>query len=444
MTRSPDHTLQALAERFGTPLYVFDERELTRRVRNLRGAFPASTGLCFAIKANPFILPALAPLVERLEACSPGEYRICRSLDVPNERIVVSGVHKDRATIEAALSQARLPAAITIESPAQLELVLAVAEEQDVTAPLLLRLTSGNQFGLDRETLMELVPALREHPHADVHGIQYFSGTQKTSPRRIQRELDKLAELLDDLKRLCSWTPRELEYGPGLPVAYFEGDAFDEDALLAAVSAMLSSLPFDGQVTLELGRSIAASCGTYLTRVVDAKVNAGQRYAIVDGGIHHLTYYGQSMAMKQPPCRVLDAPKPDAREPDSPSPGVDSLEPAVRESTAPKPDAPGPTTDAGSGTASAPAPDTTRPPDTWALCGSLCTVNDLLAKQLALGDLTVGDVLAFEKAGAYCMTEGISLFLSRDLPAVATIDGTGRAALVRPHTPTDPLNTPAS
>lgn len=428
MTRSPDHTLQALAERFGTPLYVFDERELACRVRNLRGAFPASTGLCFAIKANPFILPALVPLVERLEACSPGEYRICRSLDVPNERIVVSGVHKDRATVEAALSQARLPAAITIESPAQLELVLAVAEEQDVTAPLLLRLTSGNQFGLDRETLMELVPALREHPHADVHGIQYFSGTQKTSPRRIQRELDKLAALLEDLQRLCSWMPRELEYGPGLPIAYFEGDAFDEDALLAAVSTMLSSLPFDGQVTLELGRSIAASCGTYLTRVVDAKVNAGQRYAIVDGGIHHLTYYGQSMAMKQPPCRVLDAPKPDA---------------------------PGPTTDAGGGTASAaaaegggtasaPAPDTTRPPDTWALCGSLCTVNDLLAKQLALGDLTVGDVLAFEKAGAYCMTEGISLFLSRDLPAVATIDGTGRAALVRPHTPTDPLNTPAS
>lgn len=60
-------------------------------------------------------------------------------------------------------------------------------------------------------------------------------------------------------------------------------------------------------MTLELGRSIAASCGTYLTRVVDVKRNKNQNYAIVDGGMHQMVYYGQSMAMQLPDCRLFPA-----------------------------------------------------------------------------------------------------------------------------------------
>ena len=61
-----DSALRALADRFGTPLYVFDDRALVQRVRYLREALPTRVGICFAIKANPFVLPALEPLVDRL------------------------------------------------------------------------------------------------------------------------------------------------------------------------------------------------------------------------------------------------------------------------------------------------------------------------------------------------------------------------------------------
>lgn len=104
-----------------------------------------------------------------------------------------------------------------------------------------------------------------------------------------------------------------------------------------------------------------------MTRVVDRKTNQSQHYAIVDGGIHQLVYFGQSMAMRRPQVELLQP-----RDED----GVEN----------------------------------------WNICGSLCTVNDILVKQLPLSRLEVGDVLAFGNAGAYCMTEGISLFLSRDLP----------------------------
>lgn len=391
-----DAELSELARAFGTPLYVFDDRELTARVARLRAALPAGTGLCYAMKANTFILPELAGAVDRIEVCSPGEYRICREVGVPCGKLVVSGVHKDDATVAAAVADRA--GILTVESRAQMELICRHAREQGVRVPVLLRLSSGNQFGLDGGALTGLV---REHLGSgcvELRGVQFFSGTQKAAVRQVSRELERIDRFLAELELTTGWAPREFEYGPGLPVAYFEADAFDEDAYLAALARGLEGMAFSGEVSLEVGRSIAASCGTYLTRAVDAKVNRGRNYAIVDGGIHQLVYYGRSMAMQLPPCRVL-----------------------------------------GRGRA---APGD-RPVEPWNICGSLCTVNDVLAKQLPLPGLDVGDVLAFSRAGAYCATEGISLFLSRDLPGVVVIDRAGVPRCVRGALRTDGLNTPA-
>ena len=81
-------------------------------------------------------------------------------------------------------------------------------------------------------------------------------------------------------------------------------------------------------------------------------------------------------------------------------------------------------------------------PEAWSVFGSLCTVNDILAKQISVPALETGRILAFEQVGAYSMTEGISLFLSRDLPAIVTVDATGRVHLDRAAIPTHPFNTP--
>ncbi|HJG37303.1 diaminopimelate decarboxylase family protein [Enorma phocaeensis] len=413
ITSLADDTLRELAGSFGTPLFVFDERELAQRVSHLRNMLPERTGLCFAAKANPFVLPELTPLIDRLEICSPGEYRICRALGLPHDKIVVSGVHKSEEIVDAALSNPTPPAAITIESTAQLDLVTRVAMARGKRAPILLRLTSGNQFGLDRAELMSTVRKLRKALCVNLLGIQFFSGTQKTSLKRLQRELDGLDKLVAELGEELGWTPCELEIGPGLPVSYFEGDAFDEAAFIESFSGMLENMAFSGSITLELGRSLTASCGTYLTRVVDTKVNAGQRYAIVDGGIHQLVYYGQSMAMKQPPCHLLDA---------------GTAAGAVTGATS-----------AGAA-AGASAPDDAV--ESWNICGSLCTVNDILAKQLPLAGLDTGSILAFRFAGAYCMTEGISLFLSRDLPKVVVLKHDDEPVLVRDGLRTDIINTP--
>ena len=70
--------LAAIAGRFGTPCFVFDEVQLARRMKAVRAIVPEDIRLCYSIKANPFLIPAMRRLVGTLEVCSPGELEICR------------------------------------------------------------------------------------------------------------------------------------------------------------------------------------------------------------------------------------------------------------------------------------------------------------------------------------------------------------------------------
>ena len=82
--------LRTVAATYGTPTYIFDVREVEARIRLLRSLLPEDTGLCFAVKANPFLIPYVADLVDRLEVCSPGEYEICIQEQIAPEKIVGS------------------------------------------------------------------------------------------------------------------------------------------------------------------------------------------------------------------------------------------------------------------------------------------------------------------------------------------------------------------
>ena len=386
-----DPQLSALLERFPTPFYLFDVETLRRRVEHLREVLPANTALCYAMKANPFLTRELSGMVERLEICSPGEYAICRQLELPPSQFVISGVYKDPQWVDDLVRQPDAQQMIfTVESMTQFRLLREAAQRYERRLTLLLRLTSGSQFGLERQEIEEILA--QPHPLLDIRGIQYFSGTQKTSIKRLARELRMLEEVLASLQ--AQFGPLgELELGPGFPVSYFADDAKEDEGVLVQAGELLGQLNFGGKLTLELGRSIAASCGQYVTRVVDQKTNQGQNYAIVDGGIHHLVYFGQSMAMRRPQVSLFP-PRPEAE------------------------------------------------PQNWNICGALCTVNDILVKQLPLSNLEIGDVLVFENTGAYCMTEGIGLFLSRSLPQILLRRSSGQVTSLRDPFPTRILNTP--
>ena len=374
-----------------TPMYLFDIFKVQDRINYLREKLPTAK-ICYAVKANTFIAGRIADMADRLEICSSGEYYICEKLGIAPEKYVISGVKKEKDFIDQTVSSNEKVGCYTVESQLHFEMLFNAAKKTGRKLNLLLRLTSGNQFGMEESEIEQLISENKDSEFIKIIGIQYFSGTQKTSVKKLKRELEYvdgfLAKLQEDLGFVCE----ELEYGPGLPAMYFEEDYFEEEAYLETFHELLGNLKFQGEVILELGRGLAACCGTYFTKVVDKKTNKKENYAITDGGMHQLVYYGQFMAMKHPKMSVF--PKRDGETKE------------------------------------------------WNLCGSLCTANDLFVKKLPVANLEIGDIFAFENTGAYCQIEGISLFLSRDLPTIVLREPDGNYTKVRERFETFELNLP--
>ena len=381
--------LKQILEKFKTPAYVFDIGKIKNRIKYLREKLPKGISLCYAIKANTFVVKDIEENIDRFEVCSPGEYEICKKQNINKDKILVTGVYKTPEVIQNIIQNENETNYFTIESMEQFNEINKTKKNRKIK--IMLRLTSGNQFGINEDEVEAIISRREEYNNIEIEGIQYFSGTQKTSLKILQREIDYMDNFLTRLEKEYNYLASEFEFGPGFPVYYFQNTEFDENAYLDEFSNMISNMKFKGKKILELGRSIAASCGNYITTVVDRKINKGQNYAILDGGIHHLTYYGQSMAMKLPKCEIYPE-------------------------------------------------RTNKENEKWNLCGSLCTINDILVKQFPVGNIQIGDVFIFENTGAYCMTEGISLFLSRELPAVIKIDENKNIKLIRENIPTYLLN----
>ena len=394
-----NHILQEAARTYNTPCYIFDLDAFISRIRRMEQLLGKQVNIYYAMKANPFLTAAAARAAGGLEVCSPGEYDICRRARVPAPKIVLSGVNKEEAHIRWVMAE-QGAGTYTAESLNQLSLLETCAAAAGRTGVrVLVRLTSGNQFGMDEEDILASIRNRGCYPHLDLAGLQYYSGTQKRGMEKIKKELEKLDSFLDFVREHLDFNFRELEYGPGFQIPYFEGqEQTDEETLLQEFKKILDSLNFKGIIFLEAGRFLAAPCGSYLTRVADAKRCQGQNYCIVDGGINHVNYYGQTMAMKVPAYRYLPQDNP-ARPPASQTSG-----------------------------------------DRWTVCGSLCTSGDILVKNLPLEGLMTGDLLVFDRIGAYSVTEGIYLFLSRQLPVVLTYTQKQGLSLVRDAFPTDILN----
>ena len=399
-----------------TPYYVFDTDEFAKRAAMIRAALDCKGGrripLCFSIKANPFLLHRLPEGLDHVEVCSPGELEICIALGVKPESIIYSGVMKEKCDIERAVSYGA--GILTCESIRHAALISEVmleciqegaheAEFAETKAHVILRLTSGNQFGMSLEDIEYIISHPDEFKGIAVMGIHYYSGTQK-SLRKINKDLEKIKSALTMLKDKYSFEPQLVEYGPGLCVEYFEEDWQEkEKQSLDEAAEVLRKFAEEYPLGIEMGRVLAASCGKYYTQVKDLKSTGDANYAILDGGIHHLNYFGQRMAMQVPPIRVYGGEVSENEE----KPGV----------------------------------ELTQMPDAdYTLCGSLCTVADVLVREVKLKKLELGDILEFAHCGAYSVTEAPALFLSRQLPAIYAYSKECGYECLREHIPAAEIN----
>lgn len=377
-----------------TPFYVFDTDEFAKRAAMIKAAL-GNIHLCFSIKANPFLLHRIPEGLDRVEVCSPGELEICIALGIDPSSIIYSGVMKEETDITRAITYGA--GILTCESIRHARLESKVALSQGKKVDVILRLSSGNQFGMSLADIEYIISNPDEFKGISVIGLHYYSGTQK-SLRKIKKDLDKIESAISTLDEKYGFKPELIEYGPGLCVYYFEPDWEEkEKAALDEAATVLKEFAKKYPLGIEMGRFLAASCGKYFTTVKDIKTQGDANYVILDGGIHHLNYFGQRMAMEVPPIRYATEGK------KAPDEEVD-----------------------------------------YTLFGSLCTVADVLVREVRLPHLDIDDVLEFGHCGAYSMTEAPALFLSRFLPAIYAYSSDKGYELLRDHIPASDINKPVT
>ena len=183
--------LEDVLMQYETPMYIFDTDQLSSTITEFKECTLDRIGLCFAMKANPFLVTPIAEFVDRIEVCSPGEFEICRSHNIPAHKILISGVLKRKKDIFRILDYYDGACLVSIESPQQFALVGAWSNEHHQTVNVLLRLSSGNQFGMDETTIFQLIESREQWPFINIKGLHYFSGTQK----RIDKTLSEVMYL---------------------------------------------------------------------------------------------------------------------------------------------------------------------------------------------------------------------------------------------------------
>jgi diaminopimelate decarboxylase len=376
-----DVAVADLAERFGTPLYIYSRATLERHFRAFDQAFAEHPHqVCYAVKANSNIavLNVLARLGAGFDIVSGGELsRVLRAGGDPH-KIVFSGVGKTADEMEMAL-KADIHC-FNVESAAELELLNLVAGEQGKTARIAIRvnpdvdaqthpyISTGlkeNKFGVDIEEAPSLYQHAADLPHIEVIGVDCHIGSQLTKLTPFEDALKRVLDLVERLQAK-GIAIRHLDLGGGLGVRYRDETPPEPAEYIAT---LLKHIPADMPVHIEPGRAIAANAGLFVTRVLYLKPTTHKNFAVVDGAMNDLIRPSLYSAwMDIIPVAPHDA---DCRE--------------------------------------------------WDIVGPVCETGDFLGKQRTLA-LESGDLLAIRSAGAYGFSMA-SNYNSRNRAAEIMVDG---------------------
>ncbi|WP_313483591.1 diaminopimelate decarboxylase [Stutzerimonas kunmingensis] len=293
--------LPALAQRFGTPTYVYSRAHIEAQYRAYADALDGMPHLvCFAVKANSNlgVLNVLARLGAGFDIVSRGELeRVLAAGGQPN-RIVFSGVGKTRDDMRRALEVG--VHCFNVESTDELERLQQVAAELGKKAPVSLRvnpdvdagthpyISTGlkeNKFGIDIDNAEAVYARAAELPNLEVVGVDCHIGSQLTSLPPFLDALDRLLALTERLAARGIQI-RHLDLGGGLGVRYR-----DEQPPLAGDYIQAVRQRIEGRglaLVFEPGRSIVANAGVLLTRVEYLKHTAHKDFAIVDAAMNDL------------------------------------------------------------------------------------------------------------------------------------------------------------
>lgn len=297
-----DIALTELAERYGTPLYVYSRATLERHWNAFDQAVTDHPHLiCYAVKANSNIgvLNVLARLGSGFDIVSQGELERVITAGGDPAKVVFSGVGKTAVEMKRALELGIK--CFNVESEPELERLNQVASELGVIAPISLRINPDvdaqthpyistglrdNKFGIFFERAAEVYRLAHSLPNLNVVGMDCHIGSQLTNIDPFIDATDRLLALIDTLK-VEGIVIKHLDVGGGLGVTYNEEQPPLPSEYASALLARLSEHS-ELELIFEPGRAIAANAGVLLTRVEFLKHTDYKNFAIVDAAMNDL------------------------------------------------------------------------------------------------------------------------------------------------------------
>ena len=386
--------LEALAARYGTPLYVYSAAMIRARMRAFTRAFRSIPHtLCYSVKANSTraILRLVAAEGAGFDVVSGGELqRVLRSRPKAATQVVFSGVGKTAAEMELALRSGIL--LFNVESASELNLLsatairlkkraaVAVRVNPDVSAKTHPYISTGlhqHKFGVPIPEARSLYFHAAKQPYLTVAGVSVHIGSQITDVDSFQAALERVADLVRVLREQ-GHNIHYIDAGGGLGISYQGAQKSFEKQIAAYARAVLA--PLRGMklhLLLEPGRSIVGPAGVLLTRVLYRKTNNRKRFLIVDAAMNDLvrpSLYG----------------------------AYHEIVPVSRES---------------------------RKTEITDVVGPICETGDFFARDRKLPLVNEGDLLALLDVGAYGYVLG-SNYNSRGRAAEVLVDG-AKARLIR-------------
>jgi diaminopimelate decarboxylase len=324
-------SLETLASRHGTPLYVYSTAMIRARVKAFVSAFRSIPHtLCYSVKANSTlaILRLLADEQTGFDVVSGGELqRVLRVNKKAASKVVFSGVGKTATEMELALGSGIL--LFNVESASELNLLsttaarlkkrasIAVRVNPDVSAKTHPYISTGlhqHKFGVPIPEARTLYALAAKRPYLNVAGVSVHIGSQITDVGSFQAALERVADLIRDLREQ-GHDIHYIDAGGGLGISYEGAQGNFEKQIAAYAKAVLT--PLRGlklHLLLEPGRSIIGPAGVLLTRVLYRKTNNRKRFLIVDAAMNDLvrpSLYGAyheivPVSRKSPATEITD------------------------------------------------------------------------------------------------------------------------------------------
>ena len=301
-------SLSSLAERFGTPAYIYSQSTILRNYERLRGALARIPGLiCYSVKANSHlrILSLLRQAGAGFDVVSGGELARALRAGAAPDTIVFSGVGKTRDEIDAGLAAGIMM--FNVESAGELEVIesraralqkigrVSIRVNPDVEADTHPYISTGqmiHKFGVPKDEAPELYRRAARSSQLKVQGVACHIGSQILEVAPFWKALD---EILNVARQLAAEgiAVETLDLGGGYGISYGAEPPLDVEQLARGLEDRLRATPL--RLILEPGRALVGNAGALITRVLYVKRNQTKNFVVVDAGMNDLmrpTLYG--------------------------------------------------------------------------------------------------------------------------------------------------------